>query len=188
MKPILIGLTGKARSGKDTAADVLEHLYDFRRYAFAGPLKKGLRAMLGLSIDHTDGYLKEHPIARFNDKSAREMLQTLGTEWGRTHVDENLWVNLGLYEWEKQSAEDRSLVITDVRFDNEAEAIRAAGGIICHITRVTPDCPPINVPGHASEAGVTHLPGDIAIANVGSLDEYIHAVRINFNEVFDNVA
>lgn len=180
MEPKLIGLTGKARSGKDTAADYAAKKWGAQRYAFASPLKKGLRAMLGLDSEHTDGGLKEMPLLRFGNKSPRQMLQTLGTEWGRQLVNDTIWVDLGLYEWEKYRAMGQSLIITDVRFDNEAQAIRDAGGVVCHIIRVDAE----TVSEHSSEAGVQCLPGDFAIANVGTLQAFYWAADLTFTEIF----
>jgi hypothetical protein len=166
MEPILIGITGKARSGKDTVAEILSRNFQVKRYAFAGPLKIGLATMLGLDGRHVSGDLKEIPIPEFGGKSPRQMLQTLGTEWGRQLVSDSLWVDLGMSEWEKCLGRGRSLVITDVRFENEAEAIRKAGGVVAHVQRgLAPGVAP-----HSSEAGVEINPfADWIIPNNDSL-------------------
>ena len=90
-KPFVIGVTGKARSGKDTLS---EHLYtrlgfDCNRAAFADPVKDMLRA---IGIDDIEGYKEEvHPLLGV---TSRKMMQTLGTEWGREAIGGDTWINL----------------------------------------------------------------------------------------------
>lgn len=165
----LIGLTGPARSGKDTAADVLKD-NGFHRYALASPLKKGLRVMLGLNLYHTDGELKEEPIAALGGVTPRKLMQTLGTEWARHNIHDDVWLWLAEAEWRRQQeiSYRPGMVITDVRFENEAKFIRDRGGEVWHIER--PGYAG-SVSHHVSENGVPYQPGDQRIVNSGSLDE-----------------
>lgn len=99
------------------------------------------------------------------------MMQTLGTEWGRELVDENLWVTVARkqIEWlASRPADDRPdvVVISDVRFENEAEMIRELGGMVVHARR--PGASAVNA--HVSEAGVTVVPKDIEVENAAGLD------------------
>lgn len=175
VKPILIGITGRARSGKDTLAAYLATRYKIERYAFAWPLKAGVRSMFGLDGRHTDGDLKETPLDILGGKSPRQVMQTLGTEWGREHVAPNIWVDLGLATWARLQAEGKSLAITDVRFENEAEAVRNAGGTIIHVCR--DDAEVVNA--HSSERGVALEGGDITIENNGTLDDFFEAIQFD---------
>lgn len=172
VKPTLIGITGKARSGKDTIAAYMATKYGIERYAFASPIKAGVRTMFGLNGRHTDGDLKEIPLPEFGNKSPREMMQTLGTEWGRELVNCSIWVDLGLYEWNRLKAAGKSLAITDVRFENEADAIRNAGGTIIHVRR--PMAPGVSY--HSSEAGVLAKGSDIIIDNDRELVDLFEAI------------
>jgi len=146
--PILIGLTGPAGCGKDTFA---KGMPAFHRYALAGPIKRGISEMFSLSEEFwTDRKLKEAPLPWLG-KSPRQLAQTLGTEWGREMVDPDLWLKLMQQRWAMVSTSPCPwMVVTDVRFDNEALTILEMGGEVWSIER--PDLPP--VAGHSSEKGV----------------------------------
>ena len=90
----LIGICGKARSGKDTAADYIVEECGFNKYSMADPI----RSMLD-SIGVDPSFNKEDPVDRFG-KSPRQMMQTLGTEWMRNTVNEDGWLNLAKIEYE----------------------------------------------------------------------------------------
>ena len=166
--PTVVGISGPARSGKDTAADFFSAL-KYARYSFAGPLKQGLRAMLGLSLDHTDGNLKECELEPFG-VSPRRMMQNLGTEWGRELIHDDIWLlraDKVITEWRAEDPNLRGVVISDVRFENEANWCREQGGLLVHLQR--PDA--ATVLAHASEAGVEVKPSDHVVQNDGSIDE-----------------
>jgi len=164
-KQLLIGLCGPAGCGKDTVAGFLPN---FHRYALATPIKQMVSLML--DVDHSmweDREWKEAVIPWIG-KSPRQMAQTLGTEWGRTHVDRDLWLKLGMRRWDavRASAMPR-LVITDVRFENEALAIISAGGTVWKVDRegVAP------VAAHSSEKGIDPRLITGSIKNYGNLDQ-----------------
>ncbi len=175
---ILIGLTGKARSGKDTVGQMLVG-YGLDRVAFADPIKRMLIEGLGLGPEHVDSPLKEQPIPWLG-KSPRQLMQTLGTEWGRAQHPE-IWTLIAGREITASRLAGRGVVITDVRFENEAAFVRRQGGEIWHIWR---DVEP--VAAHSSEAGVAPLMGDRYIGNSGTLQELRNSVAITWeNAVFD---
>lgn len=122
--------------------------------------------LIPLGIDMTDPFWtenKEKEIPLFG-KSLRHMMQTLGTEWGRQLVHPNIWVRLAeavLFE------RGERMIISDVRFDNEAEFVRSKGGVVLHVTRTNAP----EVEAHASEAGIRQSPLDMYIANDGTIDE-----------------
>lgn len=160
----LIGLCALARCGKTTVANHLHDHHGLEHYSFASPLKRGLWMMLGLTHEHTEGDLKELPMEEFGGKSPRQMMQTLGTEWGRNLIAEDVWLTCA----KKALANaDHGLVIADVRYENEAQWIRDHGGVIVHIQRPGAE----KVSSHASEAGVAIAAGDLVVLNDGSLNE-----------------
>lgn len=133
---ILIGLTGKAGVGKDTAALYLNNTYDLHHYAFAAPLRRMVEALIG-KCHWDDREWKERTIDWIG-KSPRQLLQTLGTEWGREQVNSELWVRKAEHVRQQLgSARFRcaGMVISDVRFPNEAEWLVAAGGILIELRR-----------------------------------------------------
>lgn len=123
----VIGLTGGRNVGKDTFADILECKSITARYSFARPLYEMLETLLGDKIP-----MKTLPNGRVTyDKDAiiepygcnlRHFLCTLGTDWGRKMIDDNIWV-FKAEEWFNQLADKEQLeyvIFTDVRYDNEA--------------------------------------------------------------------
>ena len=166
---MIIGFCGLAGSGKTTAARALVAL-GFVRAPFAAPLK---RMFAALALGPPDGVdpraWAETPHALLCGKTPRQALQTLGTEWGRTLIGEDLWVRL----WAAEAARHAHVVADDVRFANEAEAIRMAGGIVIRIERA----------GAGSPSGGTHVSETIpfapdgAIANDRSEEALSRAVR-----------
>ncbi|KVD68710.1 hypothetical protein BGV47_16210 [Burkholderia ubonensis] len=162
----LIGVTGRARSGKDTIGGYLTEHYGYHQVSFAEPLRQFVCNLIGIDRRALD-FVKEDPVPWLG-KSPRQMLQTLGTEWGRVLVNENIWVLVAMDEVARtRRFSAKSSVITDVRFDNEADAIRQRGGRIIHVAR--PDA--VEVAVHASEAGVHKEHGDFTVINDGSLHD-----------------
>lgn len=165
---MLIGISGLASSGKDTTADHLVDQHGFQKLSFAGPIKDGIKAIFGLDSRHTDGDLKETVIEEYG-VSCRHMMQTLGTEWGRALIRNDVWMI------RMQSRLDEiyylnplaRVAISDVRFENEAGLIRMLGGNVLHLQR---DERP-GVEHHISEAGVVCLDRDLSLSNNGTKEE-----------------
>jgi hypothetical protein len=129
----IVAFTGLAGAGKSTAAMHLAKSRGFERVRFAGPLK-AMMAALGCTTAEIDGDRKEQPCDLLGGKTPRWAMQTLGTEWGRQLIGDDLWIRA----W--QAAVDRlpagvPVVVDDCRFPNEAAAVRAAGGVIVRIDR-----------------------------------------------------
>ncbi len=169
--PVLIGLCGAAGSGKSATADILCREYGFVAAAFADTLRDMLCAMLtDQGIDHawvTEPRLKERPTPQLG-VSGRQLMQTLG-DWGRG-LDANWWVDalarrIGLAEGLPPGTapvHDR-IVITDVRYPNEAAWLRQRGGVLVHLSRDSagPARP------HSSEQHHATLGADVGLANHG---------------------
>ena len=156
---MLIGLCGKAGSGKDTVGIMLAK-HGYTTYAMATPLKAMLAAA---GFKEPTRELKEIQIPGF-DFSYRKAAQMLGTEWGR-QVDENLWLKLAKRHIE---ASQMPTVITDVRFVNEAEMILSLGGILVHVVGRSADLGTCS--GHASEVGIPESYMDWVIHNESTLE------------------
>lgn len=147
-----IGFCGPAGAGKSTAAEHLVKHWRFARVRFAGPLKAMMLA-LGLDPDQVDGGRKEEPTPLLCGRTPRQAMQWLGTEWGRNLIGDGFWIAA----W--QAAVERIpldrpwrrganlIVADDVRFANEARAIRQRGGLVVRIER----------PGAASATGASHV-------------------------------
>jgi len=145
-------LTGKAGSGKDTAANLL----GYETYAFAKPLKAAL-AVMGFPEPPRDK--KEQQISGFKF-SWRKAAQLLGTEWGR-QLQTDLWLTMA--EVHRKQSRAACLVITDVRFHNEADWIRDHG-VLLHVRGRNYEMNPGEAQ-HASELELPVVAGDIIIDN-----------------------
>lgn len=143
----LIGLTGRAGSGKTTAAEALI-IGGWVRVKMAGPLKDMLRS-IGLTDEHIEGHLKEVPCDLLMGQTPRHAMITLGTEWGRKQIDPDLWASVAEERIRLTLAAGQRVVADDIRFENEAAVIRRLGGTVVMIQRNT--ATQIN---HESEAGV----------------------------------
>lgn len=182
-----IGFCGPAGAGKSTAADRLVQRWRFNRVRFAGPLK-AMMASLGLSAEQLDGALKEQPTPLLLGRTPRQAMQWLGTEWGRELIGAEFWIaawraavdRAGGF-WEPDKGWDRLIVADDVRFANEARAIRDRGGIVIRIER--PGAGSISGGGHSSER--PDFVPDRIIRNRGSLAELraeIDALALSLRE------
>lgn len=169
----LIGITGAARSGKDSAAEFLIP-HGFERIAFADPIKAMAFVGLGIDPDDYDDESKEEEIDWLG-VSPRRVWQTLGTEWGRAVGGPDLWLKVAwrkMAEAKEERPTLRGIVFTDVRFDNEAQAIRNSGGKVIKIVR--PDARA--VAPHVSERGLSANLIDDVIVNDGTLAQLREAV------------
>lgn len=132
IQPKLIALCGHKGVGKSTYASFLAGK-NGHVFSFATPLKSMLTSVF------PNEYVlkkKDEKIPYF-DVTARYLLQTLGTEWGRNMVDQNIWIKLlrvRLIEHLTDSVVT-PLVVDDLRFDNEAEMIRELGGEVWQLDR-----------------------------------------------------
>jgi hypothetical protein len=171
----IIGLSGYAGSGKDEAARALI-ARGWLRVAFADPLRECLLALNPIIAEsHPSAagpYRLRECVERHGWQVAkqysevRQLLQRMGTEVGREIIDNNLWLNIAARTIDASSVP--GVVITDVRFSNEARFIHERGGLIVRISR-----PGIVAPnGHISEA--MPFEPDAVIQNSGTIEQ-LHA-------------
>lgn len=141
----LIGILGKKKSGKDTTGNYLIENYKFKRYAFADPIKKITEILFDFSEEQLNGDKRKDAVDFRWYITPREAFQKIGTEFGQDIIyslfpklkqrlgNEIIWVKLFKQWYEKNNKSD--IVITDVRFPHEIEAIKFLGGIIVKIER-----------------------------------------------------
>lgn len=157
----LIGLHGKAGSGKDFVAS--NCLSDFFKVALANHFKIDIVRKHIFTFDEV-----------FNTKPAhvRHRLQQIGTEEGRDVYGENVWCD-ALEAWIYQIYLSNNLtkfVVADLRFDNEAKWIKDLGGVVIKIesdrNRSGMDSTALQ---HSSERGISeHLIDHVIINNEGT--------------------
>ena len=131
---MIIGLCGRKGCGKSSVAESMERVSGYVSYNFASPIRKALGAM-GVPEDMlNDPELKEKPTNYvFGNKTPRQLMQLLGTEFGRDLVSKSIWVD-HLIERIRMAATD-DIVVDDVRFDNEVEALKLEGAFIVEVKR-----------------------------------------------------
>ncbi len=162
----LIGLSGYARAGKDTAAQVL-NTDGWQRIAFADVLRDFLARLDPVIADKGNGPMRLSQVLEtwgwdgyketIFSGEIRGLLQRLGTECGRQVIGENVWVDAAF----KDLDPDGRYAISDCRFLNEAEAVRSRGGKVIRIER--PGIGPAN--SHASETSLDAYDFDAVIVN-----------------------
>ena len=160
---MIIGVSGYARSGKDTIAEVLIMNYGFKRLAFADNIRKAVKVLDPILENGKRVSEMVREIGWENTKAQPEMrrlLQVFGTEVGREMFGENFWVDQ-VFRQIKSEDRDSNFIITDVRYPNEADLIRENGGEIWRVSRSL--VRPIN--GHSSEYAMDNYEFDRIITN-----------------------
>ena len=176
----IIGLTGYAQSGKDTFASILVEKYGYSRIAFADKIRDflyGINPMVGCS---PTGYLQDLVNLVGWDKAKQEpqvrrLLQDLGIS-ARDLISEDIWVTAALSSVSK----DQRVVITDVRFENEAAMIKSMGGQLWRVKRS--GVGPVN--DHVSESEMDGYKVDQIFVNNGTLEELQDLITIRMRNAF----
>lgn len=161
---MIIGLGFRKRAGKDEIANYLQWRYGYARAAFAEPLKEAAKIIFGWTDAHVHGELKE-VVDEFWGFTPRWALQTMGTEAMRNNIDQQIWVKATM----RKVVGVGDIVVTDVRFPNEAEAIKAAGGVLWRVDR--PDLGPATDLHPSETALLGYDAWDAVIVNDGSLQD-----------------
>lgn len=170
---MIIGLIGHKGEGKSSVASLLINFHNFKGpVKFAGPLKAMLVAYYrahGLPPDQIlekiEGSLKEVPCMFLQGRTPRYAMQTLGTEWGRNLIRDDLWIK-SLQSRIKAQSEVEDMVVDDCRFLNEAAALKESGAKLVRIwrTSLNPD------KTHPSELEIGLIPVDYTIDNGGPIE------------------
>lgn len=125
--PLYIGIAGGRRAGKDTLANGLASALALPCDSFAAPLRQFVASLLGLSLRELDSR-KEDAIDWLAEFTPRHLMQAAGIEWGRDRVHPELWVR-SLFARLPAGG-----LVPDVRFANEAHAIRRRGGVVIRVS------------------------------------------------------
>nr|NDG05772.1 hypothetical protein [Oxalobacteraceae bacterium] len=189
---MIIGVCGLIGSGKDTIADYLVNVHQFRRDSFAASLKDAVSAVFGWERELLEGRTRHSREWReqvdpwwaqrlgMADLTPRWVLQNWGTEVCRRGFHEDIWV-ASVENKIRRSQDD--IVISDCRFPNEVAALRRSGGHVIRVIRGnTPEWWPTAVTNpdlmgqlhpqvHASEWAWAGTNFDRVIPNHGTLDE-----------------
>lgn len=168
MKYPIVGISGRAGSGKDTVAEMIHRILETRggdttTICFAKPLKD-IAQICGYSYDQLYDQNHKNDVSPLWNMSGRKFLQFVGTELFRNNIDPDFWVKL--YENNVKTAIKKyyfPVLTPDVRFANESQSIKRMGGIVVYVDR-----PGISTMTHESEK-LEGIDPDYIINNVGSL-------------------
>ena len=141
---MIIGVVGLIGAGKDTMADYLVNIHQFRRESFANTLKDAVSAVFGWDRDLLEGRTRHSREWReqidawwadrlcMPDLTPRWVLQYWGTEVVRRSFHDDTWI-ASLENRLRKTTDD--VVISDCRFPNEIAAIKRAGGLVVRVHR-----------------------------------------------------
>lgn len=140
---MIIGICGFIGSGKDTVADYLVNIHEFRRESFASTLKDAVAQVFGWDRLMLEGRTKqsrewrEQPDSWWSHRLGMEItprwiLQNWGTNILRQHFHDDIWI-ASLENKLRNSSDD--VVISDCRFPNEISGIKANGGVVVRVKR-----------------------------------------------------
>jgi hypothetical protein len=141
---MIIGICGLIGSGKDTIADYLQNIHQFRRESFAHTLKDAVACVFGWDRELIEGRTRSSREWREQVDSwwaerlnmpaltPRHVLQVWGTEVARRGFHDDIWI-ASLENKLRKTTDD--VVISDCRFPNEIAAIRRAGGRVIRVVR-----------------------------------------------------
>jgi rhodanese-related sulfurtransferase len=181
---MIIGLVGFIGAGKGTVGDILVRNHGYHRFAFADALKDAVSTIFlwprGLleGDSNASRAFRERVDVWWSHKlgyevTPRLILQKFGTEACREGIADNIWI--AALEKRIQGYDD--VVISDVRFPNEIDFIRSAGGTIVRVCRGEDPTPEELSKMHISETAWNNVISDIKIFNNGTVDDLKKEVK-----------
>lgn len=178
----LIGLIGKKRVGKDTFAAKLVRDHGYARVALADPLREAALALdpivgtfplLDEGVNRVREWRLSDVVESLGWEKAKDLipevrrtLQRFGTESIRS-LDDQFWIRTAFQRIDALRANGTPVVVTDVRYPNEADAIRNATGYLVRIVRDLPQ----DGDTHASERAMDDYREHLRVPNNGTQDE-----------------
>lgn len=204
---MILGIAGRKGSGKDTVGDYLIARHGFCRVAFADPVKRVARDLWPhLGEDQLWGAMElKEAVDLTLGVSPRWILQRLGTEVGRegrldtfvglgispgylAHILLRHGVTPGPLAWIDavfRTSRAGDVVVTDVRFPNEAQAIRSRPQG-CVVRLVRPGVGTGHEETHPSEREVEDCPFDYLVRNDEGRTELYQKIRRLIEDVRRN--
>ena len=133
--PKLIGILGRSRSGKDTVANIIMSLYpnQYIVQRFAQPIKNALKEIYDFTPEQLEDDEKELLDSRYNitpRKAMQEMTAHYLEKHGGGFFSERVFI-----KYDREHTISQGIIIPDVRYEHDINAIRTRGGIIIKIIR-----------------------------------------------------
>lgn len=168
---MIIGITGKMGSGKDECFKQLKAKgVDVIQCSFATALKQMVNK--AWKIPEADALAKP--------KYVRDLYQIVGTELFRRQISDSFWVDtlsgdINEKAFDRVSSHEKHIIITDVRFLNEANFIKKRKGYLIKVIRpegnTVAETATVGQSAHASETELDKIIPDIEVLNNGTIGE-----------------
>jgi len=168
---MIIGISGKAGSGKDLVASLIQNAtataWEIKK--FAAKVKEITSLMTGLPLEVMEDQEEKKKVIPGWGLTLREFMQRVATEAIRENLHHDAWV-LSLFS-DYIDPEERKWIITDLRFQNEFHFLREKGAILIRVER-----PGIKTMDHSSETDLDYATFDHTIINDGSIQDLMEKV------------
>lgn len=182
---MVIGVSGRAHSGKDTVCDHLAEKHGIARVHFADRLKNMCIEILGLTDAQCFGDLKEVMDSDLG-QTPRQIFQFLGTDVFRS-IKPDVWICHADKEVDRYLNIGASVLIADIRFVNELQYVRKKGGAIWRVKRPDHGSECGGIDGHPSETELDSLPDAyfdaVLSADSGQTDNLISQADFAYEEL-----
>ncbi len=179
---MIIGIHGFKQSGKDTLAKLFVDEFSFSRVAFADKVKEALHVIFDVPREKLHGSDEDknslskvrwnhlHGIQPSADShkeflSIRELMQIFATEMCRQVIPGIWYQYLPLHE-------HKHVVVSDLRFTNEAQYLKDNKALLIRVTRTG-----AGPTAHSSESGLADDWFDYELINDGSLEDFLQKGR-----------
>lgn len=168
------------QQGKSTTAKILKEVYGYKTISFASPILDMIEGFLmhhGLGIETIEYYCtkQKEDIIPSVGCSYRHLARTLGTEWGRSLIDQNVWLNAFSQKFTRFSSHT-PVVCDDLRFHNEAELLKEFGFVFVKIIRDANRSP--NLDKHQSDIDLSSYEyWDHTIHNTGTVEDLKQSIE-----------
>jgi len=169
-----IALMGRARSGKDSVAAHLVARFAYSRTAFADPLREAALKVDPIISAECDTRLSDvveligWERAKDEYPEVRRILQHIGQTV--RDYDEDFWLNVAARKISAAAGWGVPVVVTDVRYPNEYDALKRAGFTMVRVVRPS-EAPPAPHGNHVSETALDDHEADVTVYNTSTLDE-----------------
>lgn len=175
---MMIGLVGKAKSGKSSVARILEDEFGYEIYPMAGPIRKAIQAAFPFVTGYHLGGGKEETIPELGH-TGRHMLQQMGHNWGRERIGDRTWIKANEAHIKMNKVDFKNVVVDDVRYDNECEWIKSHGGYIIGVDRPGLEDGEASWRDHPSEGGISAHLIDEWISNISCFQTDLEYATMN---------
>lgn len=166
--------------GKTTTGEIFKRLlpYPAWKIALAEPLKKMADALYAMSRNKTEGVVPSEykrnnaPLEEFGGHSYREILRTLGTDWGRETFGDSFWTDILIHRVRSMKmTQDSVMIVDDLRFKSEIKSLMSEFRVlVLYVDRTT-------ATSKGPKEDVERSDADVVIDNNGTIKELKEQIK-----------